>query len=148
MGKQNFFCTLRSMSLAAITPEELAENFSFLEEWEERYAYVIDLGKQLPPFPEDQKNDICLVRGCTSRVWLIPHHTGDDNIHFIADSDAHIVRGLIAVLMVIYNDKPKQFVRDFQISDYFERLGLSEHLSPSRRNGFFAMVERIQSLAQ
>ena len=135
------------MTITAMTPDELAENFSFLDEWEERYAYVIDLGKHLPTFPEDQKTDICLVRGCTSRVWLILQDQGDDKVHFIADSDAHIVRGLIGVLMVIYNDQPKSFVRDFPITEYFERLGLSEHLSPSRRNGFFAMVERIKSLA-
>jgi len=133
-------------ALLSMTPDELAENFSFLEEWEERYAYVIDLGKNLPPFPEDQKTDFCLVRGCTSRVWLIPEDRQDDKIHFIADSDAHIVRGLIAVLMVIYNGQTKQFIGDFPIESYFEKLGLSEHLSPSRRNGFFAMVERIKSL--
>lgn len=129
------------------TFEELADNFSFLDGWEERYAYVIDLGKHLPAFPEDQKNDLTLVRGCTSRVWLIPQDKENGHIHFIADSDAHIVRGLIALLMVIYNGKPKEFVTAFPIEDYFVGLGLGEHLSPSRRNGFFAMVERIKSLA-
>ena len=135
------------MTLLSMTADELAENFSFLEEWEERYAYVIDLGKHLPEFPEDQKTELTLVRGCTSRVWLVPQEGDHDRVQFIADSDAHIVRGLIAVLMVIYNNQPKELARDFPIEDYFNRLGLSEHLSPSRRNGFFAMVERIKSLA-
>ena len=135
------------MTLLSMTADELAENFSFLEEWEERYAYVIDLGKHLPVFPEEQKTDLTLVRGCTSRVWLVPQEGDKDHVQFIADSDAHIVRGLIAVLMVIYNNQPKEQVRSFPIEAYFNRLGLSEHLSPSRRNGFFAMVERIKSLA-
>jgi cysteine desulfuration protein SufE len=135
------------MSLAILTPDELAENFSFLGEWEERYAYVIDLGKNLVPFPEELKTDEHLVRGCTSRVWLVPERGAADTVNFIADSDAHIVRGLIAILMILYNGQPKDIVRGFPIEEYFNRLGLSEHLSPSRRNGFFAMVEKIKSLA-
>jgi cysteine desulfuration protein SufE len=132
--------------MTIITTTELAENFSFLGDWEERYAYVIDLGKNLPAFPEELKTDLYLVRGCTSRVWLVPQETNNDTIEFIADSDAHIVRGLIALLMIIYNGKPKQVVREFPIEEYFATLGLGEHLSPSRRNGFFAMVERIKNL--
>lgn len=124
----------------------LVENFSFLGDWEERYAYLIDLGKNLPAFPENKKNDAYLVRGCTSQVWMTDLSTGD-RVAFLADSDAHIVRGLIAVLYSVYNGKDKSFVRDFVIEDYFARLGLQEHLSPSRRNGFFAMVKRIQHMA-
>lgn len=135
------------MFLNHLSAEKLVENFSFLDEWEERYAYVIDLGKHLPDFPEDSKTDTTLVRGCTSRVWLIPIEGQGGTVHFIADSDAHIVRGLIAVLMVIYNNQSKEFIRGFDIESYFATLGLAEHLSPSRRNGFFAMVERIKNLA-
>jgi cysteine desulfuration protein SufE len=135
------------MSYLIITSDELAENFSFLEDWEERYSYVIDLGKNLGKFPEELKTDEYLVRGCTSRVWLVPQQSDEGTLSFIADSDAHIVRGLIAILMIIYNDKQKELIRDFPIEEYFNRLGLSEHLSPSRRNGFFAMVERIKTLA-
>jgi cysteine desulfuration protein SufE len=134
------------MTIATITTEELAENFSFLEEWEERYAYVIDLGKNLLAFPEALKTELHLVRGCTSRVWLVPQETNDGTIEFIADSDAHIVRGLIGILMIIYDGKTKREVKEFAIEDYFAKLGLGEHLSPSRRNGFFAMVERIKNL--
>lgn len=135
------------MSFVISSPEELAENFSFLSDWEERYAYVIDLGKQLPVFPEELKTDLYLVRGCTSRVWMVPEPSEPGHVGFIADSDAHIVRGLIAILRILYNHKPKEFIRDFNITEYFAKLGLEEHLSPSRRNGFFAMVERIKSLA-
>lgn len=134
--------------MTLLTSTELAENFSFLSDWEERYAYVIDLGKKLPDFPEEQKTDIHIVRGCTSQVWLISTEKNDGKIHFQADSDAHIVRGLIAILMIIYNDQPKEMVSDFPIESYFATLGLQEHLSPSRRNGFFAMVERIKTLAR
>lgn len=127
--------------------EELAVNFSFLGEWEERYAYLLDLGKRLPVFPEEDKTELSLVRGCTSRVWLVPQDKQDGLVHFIADSDAHIVRGLIAVLRIVYDGRPAAVVREFPILAYFTRLGLEEHLSPSRRNGFFAMVERIKLLA-
>jgi cysteine desulfuration protein SufE len=133
------------MSLAGLTVDELTENFSYLTDWEERYAYVIDLGKKLPEFPEELKTDVTIVRGCTSRVWFVLQSAEKEDIHFIADSDAHIVRGLIAILMVIYNDTSAEFIRNFAIEPYFKSLGLEEHLSPSRRNGFFAMVERIKS---
>jgi len=135
------------MIIANITANELAENFSYLNDWEERYAYVIDLGKNLALFPEELKIDLNLVRGCTSRVWLVPEQKENGTVNFIADSDAHIVRGLIAILNVIYNGKSKDIVHNFPIEEYFNQLGLSEHLSPSRRNGFFAMVERIKQLA-
>lgn len=135
------------MTQAVLNHTVLAENFSFLSDWEERYAYLIDLGKTLPDFPENQKNEETLVRGCTSQVWMIDTSQDDDTISFLADSDAHIVRGLIAVLYTVYNHQDKIFVRDFVIEEYFVRLGLQEHLSPNRRNGFFAMVRRIQNMA-
>lgn len=134
------------MTPEILTPEILAENFSFLNDWEERYGYVLDLGKGLPPFPETLKTDLTLVRGCTSRVWLVPEETADGTVRFLADSDAHLVRGLIAVLRVVYNGRTPEEIARFPIEDYFAGLGLAEHLSPSRRNGFFAMVERIRAL--
>ena len=126
---------------------ELLENFSLLDDWEERYAYLIDLGKKLPAFPVEQKHDGNLVRGCTSQVWLVEKMTDPGTINFLADSDAHIVRGLIALLYAVYDGQGKDFVKNVDIEAFFARLGLSEHLSPSRRNGFFAMVGRIKNLA-
>lgn len=137
---------MADMNQNVLNHNVLAENFAFLGDWEERYAYLIDLGKTLPVFPEDKKNDDYLVRGCTSQVWMLDE-THDDIVGFAADSDAHIVRGLIAVLYSIYHGKDKGFVQDFPIEEYFARLGLQEHLSPSRRNGFFAMVQRIRQMA-
>jgi cysteine desulfuration protein SufE len=96
---------------------------------------------------EALKTDDTLVRGCTSRVWLIAQQGGDGRYHFTADSDAQIVRGLVYVLMIAYQDKNAAEIAAVDIDGAFERLGLSGHLSPSRRNGFFAMVQRIRALA-
>lgn len=135
------------MSHGLPTCDDLLENFLFLGDWEERYAYLIDLGKKLPPFPGSEKTDANLVRGCTSQVWLIEQPAPADRIAFLADSDAHIVRGLVALLYAAYDRQTKAHVRDLDIEAFFARLGLAEHLSPSRRNGFFAMVGRIKALA-
>lgn len=125
---------------------ELIENFSFLEDWEDRYAYLIELGKELPPMDPADKNDQTKVEGCMSQVWL---KTNVDNgiLTFVGESDAHIVRGLIAVLRIILSGKTKEEIRQTNVEDVFKQLGLESHLSPTRRNGFFAMVERIQSEA-
>lgn len=138
---------MRGMTHVFPSADELVDNFSFLTDWEERYAYVIDMGKHLPSFPDDQKTEQNIVRGCTSQVWMIPTPTEDGKIAFLADSDAHIVRGLIAILFAVYHGKDKEFVRDFPIEEYFSQLGLGEHLSPSRRNGFFSMVGHIRRMA-
>lgn len=126
---------------------ELIENFSFLEDWEDRYAYLIELGKELPPMDPADKNDQTKVEGCMSQVWL---KTNVDNgiLTFVGESDAHIVRGLIAVLRIVLSGKTKEEIRQTNVEDVFKQLGLESHLSPTRRNGFFAMVERIQSEAQ
>lgn len=130
------------------TRDELLENFSFLGDWEERYGYLLELGKRLPAFPEAEKNDTNIVRGCTSQVWMIAQSPPDnDSIAFLADSDAHIVRGLIGILYAVYNGQKKSVVRDLDIEAFFAQLGLAEHLSPNRRNGFFSMVERLKSMA-
>lgn len=130
-----------------MTPEELVENFEFLEDWEDRYGYLIELGKTLPLFGDDLKTEKNSVKGCTSQVWMVAFEQEEGRFSFIADSDAHIVRGLIAVLRVVYNDKSPTDIQNFDITTYFEKLGLSSHLSPNRRNGFFAMVERIKTLS-
>ncbi|QQG35637.1 MAG: SufE family protein [Micavibrio aeruginosavorus] len=128
------------------TLEELAESFALFSDWEERYRYLIDLGARLPPMDDALKVEEHLVRGCTSKVWLVPS-IQNGVFHFMADSDAQIVRGLVYLLMVAFQDKPVDYVRTYDIRGAFERLGLHQHLSPNRRNGFFAMVEKIRALA-
>jgi cysteine desulfuration protein SufE len=135
------------MDIQTRTPAELVNNFSLLDDWEARYSYVIDLGKYLPTFPENEKVEANLVSGCTSQVWFIPLDVAKDRVSFLADSDAHIVRGLIALLSIVYNNQSNDFVRDFDVETFFSQLGLAEHLSPNRRSGFFAIVGRIKSLA-
>lgn len=127
--------------------ENLAEDFALFDDWEGRYRYLIDLGRTLPPMDDALKADETLVRGCTSRVWMIGNVGDGGRYHFTADSDAHIVRGLIALLMVAYQDKTAAEIAAIDIAAAFRSIGLEEHLSPSRRNGFYAMVERIRALA-
>ncbi len=122
---------------------EIKETFALLDDWEDRYAYLIDLGRQLPTFPEEFKNECNIVKGCTSQVWMVLK-TDNDVLNIQADSDAHIVRGLIALVIATYNGQSVDAVTDINMEQIFTDLGLSEHLSPNRRNGFFAMVERIK----
>jgi len=125
--------------------EELAENFSFFENWEEKYSYLIDLGKKVEPLNDVYKVDVYKVDGCTSNVWLVPDSSGEC-IVFQADSDALIVRGLIMILFCAYYNKTKEEVAKIDIEAFFTRIGMNQHLSPNRRNGFFAMVEKIKVL--
>lgn len=125
---------------------ELAENFSLFDDWEERYRYLIDLGRELPPIEESLKTDENLVRGCTSRVWMVAE-VKNGIFHFKADSDAHIVRGLVALLVAAYQDKPVAEIKALDIEKIFKTIGLDQNLSPNRRNGFFAMVEKIKKYA-
>jgi cysteine desulfuration protein SufE len=132
--------------------EEIVGNFSLLDEWDDRYRYVIELGRALPPLDGSARTEANKVQGCASQVWLSTHvapggETGPV-LTFAGDSDAHIVRGLIALLFAIYSGKS---ARDILASDavaIFERLGLREHLTPQRSNGFRSMVERIRSDAR
>lgn len=126
---------------------DLIDNFGLLDDWEARYGYLIELGKGLPPMADDLKTDETFVRGCTSRVWMVAETGEGGHIHFTADSDAHIVRGLISILLCAYQDKMPAEIKAIDIEDVFARIGLDQHLSPNRRNGFFAMVERIKTLA-
>ncbi len=125
---------------------ELIENFSFLDNWEDRYAYLIELGRDMPALSDADKNDQNKVEGCMSQVWL-KIKTDGDVLTFDGESDAHIVRGLIAVLRIILSGKTKDEIRHTDVDAIFARLGLESHLSPTRRNGFFAMVERIKEAA-
>ncbi len=127
--------------------EELAENFALFGDWEERYRYLIDLGRGLPAMAENLKTDANIVRGCTSRVWMVAAVDDRGMFHFEADSDAHIVRGLIALLVAAYQDQPVAVIRKLDIEGIFKKIGLDQNLSPNRRSGFFAMVERIKALA-
>ncbi|HEY1077258.1 MAG TPA: SufE family protein [Fontimonas sp.] len=129
---------------------ELIETFEFLGDWEERYRYLIDLGRKLPPMPEAEHTDANKVRGCMSQVWLA-HDLVEGpppRMDFRGDSDAHIVKGLIALLFQLVSGKSPQQILDTDISGIFERLGLDSHISMNRRNGFYAMVERIQQMAR
>lgn len=129
--------------------EKLISNFEFLDEWEERYALLIDLGKKLPEIPDELKTEENKVRGCMSQVWMVTHVNDESppRIEFIADSDSHIVKGLIAVLLIIYSGKTAEEIRSIDIHNIFSKLNLENHLSPNRRNGFFAMLERIRHLS-
>lgn len=126
--------------------EELADNFSLLDGWEDKYAYIIELGGRLEPLPAEFHSEEWKVRGCQSQVWLVPS-VSDGKIHFRGDSDALIVKGLIAIVLMIYSDKTAQEIKEIAVDEIFAKLGLQEHLSPSRRNGLFSMVEKIKYYA-
>lgn len=129
-----------------ITPDDILEALSFFDSWEDRYRYIIDLGKELPAMDDSLKTDERIVRGCQSQVWLA-HSVDNERLYFQADSDAHIVRGLLAVVLAAYNGRSSQAILDFDVEDYFNKLDLVRHLSPTRGNGLRAMVGRIRDIA-
>lgn len=126
--------------------DELIENFELLEDWEDKYRYIIDLGTKLEPLDEKFKTEEWKVRGCTSQVWLVPE-VKEGLIHFYGDSDASIVKGIISIVFVIYSNKSAQAIKEIAVENIFAKLGLEEHLSPSRRNGLVSMVEKIKYYA-
>ena len=128
------------------TTEEILEDIAFFDDWEQRYQYIIDLGKQLPVMPEQERTTDRLVKGCQSSVWLHPEVQGDC-LHFMVDSDAVIVRGLLALVLAAYQDKPATHICDFDIDGYFTALDLERHISPTRGNGLRAIVAKIRRLA-
>jgi cysteine desulfuration protein SufE len=131
------------------TIAEIIDNFSLLDEWDDRYRYVIELGRELLPLSERDRCDANKVQGCASQVWLAtrvrPNGPTGPVLSFSGDSDAHIVRGLIAILFAMFSGKPASEILASDAITTFERLGLREHLTPQRSNGFRAMVERIRS---
>ncbi len=129
-----------------ITTDDIVETLSFFDSWEDRYKYIIDLGRELPELDASERTDSNLVRGCQSQVWLVSREEGD-TLYFDADSDAFIVKGLLAVVLAAYNGKTREDIQAFPIEDYFEQLNLLKHLSPTRGNGLKAMVSRIQATA-
>lgn len=129
--------------------DEILETFSFLDDWEERYAYIIDLGKKLPPFPEAQKSEENLVHGCQSQVWLIHHLDADTGkIFLLIESDAMIVRGLAALILCMLNAKTPDQIVEVDINGIFEKLDLFRHISPTRGNGLRSMLQKITLIAQ
>lgn len=129
-----------------MTIEELIENFEFLDSWEDKYRYIIELGEKLPQLAPEFHSDEWKVKGCQSQVWLVPE-SKDGIINFSGDSDAMIVKGLIAVVLTIYNGKTATEIKNIDIDAIFTELGLREHLSPSRRNGLESMIEKIRHYA-
>lgn len=127
-----------------LTTSDLIENFSLFDDWEDRYRYLIDLGKDLPPMEDSLKIPAHKVEGCTSQVWMVTHMDAAGTFTFLADSDAHIVKGLIAILMAAYYGQPHTEIGSIDVESLFRSLGLDQHLSPNRRNGFFSMVEKIR----
>jgi cysteine desulfuration protein SufE len=132
-----------------ITSDDILEDLTFFDDWEDRYRYIIDLGKKLPPMPEDEKTEANFVHGCQSQVWISHHYNPADNtLHFLVDSDAHIVRGLAAMVMAAFNRRSPQDITAFNVDDYFGKTQLIQHLSPSRGNGLKSMVAKIMAAAQ
>ena len=127
---------------------ELADELDVLGDWEERYRYVIDLGRTLAPLSEAEHSDANKVRGCASQVWLIASRDPSGRLNFRGDSDAHIVRGLIAILLNFYSGRTPAEILAFDARTAFERLGLTGALSRQRSNGLFSMVERIRHDAE
>jgi cysteine desulfuration protein SufE len=131
-----------------MTIDELIENFELFDEWEDRYRYVIDLGRALPPLEPQYHTDAFKVEGCMSQVWLVPLPGEDGRLRFAADSDSAIVKGLAAVLLTAYSDKTPEEIQATDLEAIFAQIGLDQHLSPNRRNGFFSMVESIKASAR
>lgn len=138
------------MIVPEISFEELKGNFELFDDWEDRYRYLIDLGRKLPAFPDTLKTEANKVRGCMSQVWMVSGHAAGDASHFAfaADSDAHIVKGLIAVLGILFSGKTPQEIARTDTDAAFRAIGLDQHLSPSRRNGLVSMVDKIRIYAQ
>jgi cysteine desulfuration protein SufE len=132
--------------------DEIIDNFLLLEEWDDRYRYVIELGRGLTPLDEHDRNEANKVQGCASQVWLAttvrPNGQDGPVLSFAGDSDAHIVRGLIAILFSIYSGQHARDILTTDAIEVFNRIGLREHLTPQRSNGFRSMVERIKSDAR
>lgn len=128
--------------------EEIRQDFAFLDEWEDRYRYIIELGRKLEPLPDSARVPDNKVSGCASQVWLSTQPGEDGRLHFVGDSDAHIVRGLIAVLLALFNDKTADDILETDAAAKFAELGLDEHLSTQRSNGVRAMIRRIREDAR
>lgn len=132
------------------TIEDITADFEFLEDWEDRYRYLIELGRSLPAMPEAELNDANKVRGCVSQVWLISRtdDASPPHLTFLGESDAHIVRGLVAVALALFSGRSAPEILEADAEATFARLGLQEHLTPQRSNGLRSMVARIKDDAR
>ncbi len=132
----------------ATTFDDIRETFALFDDWEDRYRFLIDLGRELEPLDESEKTAATKVRGCASQVWLVSALEGDPPVVKLrGESDAHIVKGLIAVLLMLYSGKTPEEILAIDARAALGELGLEAHLSPMRTNGLFSMVERIRALA-
>jgi cysteine desulfuration protein SufE len=134
-----------------MTIDEIRDNFALLDEWDDRYRYVIELGRTLKPMPEAEHSAANKVQGCVSQVWLskqIDRSSGEPSLNYLGDSDAHIVRGLVAILLTLYSGRTPQHILATDALAIFDEFGFREHLTPQRSNGLRAMVERIRSDAR
>jgi len=127
--------------------EEIIENFSLLENWEDRYRYVIELGDMLAPYPNEMRDEAHKVQGCVSQIWLTSHEK-QGKLTFIADSDAHIVRGLLAIVLTFYNDKSPDDILTLDCDQFLKQLGLDSHITPQRADGVRAVITHIRAIAR
>jgi len=133
---------------ASITLEDVVDAFEILDDWEDRYAFIIDLGKQLAPFPDSERTEKNYVHGCQSQVWLIHHYDKDSGkLLLLIDSDAIIVRGLAAIILLAFNNLTPTDLLATDIDKLFERLDLFRHISPTRGNGLRSMISKIRNIA-
>jgi len=132
--------------------DNIVDDFEFLDDWEDRYRYIIELGRSLEPYPEEDRDDLHKVRGCVSQVWLSTRVETDDSgtqiLHFKGDSDAHIVRGLVAIMIAFYTGRTASEIANQEATDLLLRLGLNEHLTPQRSNGLNSLVVRMRKEAE
>lgn len=136
------------MTYKNISQEELIQTFNFFDNWLDKYQYIIDLGKKIQDFPEDYKIDEYKVTGCQSNVWIKPEYSKEDNLlKFEAISDSAIVSGLIYILLFIYNNKSPKEILETE-PDFINSIGLDKHLSPTRKNGLFSMLNKIKDYAK
>ena len=134
-----------------MTIDEIRDNFALLDEWDDRYRYVIELGRTLAPMPEQEHSAENKVQGCASQVWLsktIDRNKGEPRLNYLGDSDAHIVRGLVAILLTLYSGRTPQEILSTDALKVFDEFGFREHLTPQRSNGLRSMVERIRADAR
>ena len=129
---------------------ELIESFAMFDDWEDRYSFLIDLGRELPPMDPADKNEVTRVQGCQSMVWIVQRARMTEDgpvVDFLADSDSAIVKGLIAILHRVYSGQPADDILSFDVEKLLEQLDLEQHLTMNRRNGLFSMIQRIKALA-
>jgi cysteine desulfuration protein SufE len=152
---ERFFRDLRRSAhyieaMTATTIETIRDDFAFLEDWEDRYRYIIELGEQLEPYPDSARDAEHKVQGCVSQVWLLTKRTGagDPLLEFKGDSDAHIVRGLVAIMLALFSGRRASEIIGIEAEAVMREFGLDEHLTPQRANGLRSMIKRIKREAE